>query len=287
MTTGQAPEAAFFFWHEMALYVGPVVPSDPHHHYGVELTLSLDGTLDAGVARGAQCDSLGGVLIGSNVQHQHRLHGRRMAQLTVGPLTAPGLALRAGLGRRSAGFLPIAAIEPFRAELDALAGSGDVNRARAVARSLIEQFSPAFPVSEADDRVLATINRLLGEFARNGPVAELAREAGLSESRLSHLFRRVVGLPVRTYRRWLRLRAGMVLGLAGWGLADAAHEAGFADQADFSRSCREAFGLPPSRITQRPTTVALGPVKATCSLMSSVAAMLAARASERTHSPRG
>ena len=44
-----------------------------------------------------------------------------------------------------------------------------------------------------DQPVLSTMNRLLGDFAVNAPVRDLARDAGLSESRFSHVFRRDVG----------------------------------------------------------------------------------------------
>lgn len=195
-----------------------------------------------------------------------------MAQLVVGPLTPAGTALRASLGQRSMGFVAPSRIEPFRESLSRLIGAPDRDRAYATARSVIDRFAAHSPARTADRRVLSTMNRLLGNFAVNAPVRDLARDAGLSESRFSHVFRRDVGVPLRTYRRWLRLRAGVVFGMAGWDLKDAAHEAGFADQADFSRTCREAFGVSPSTITQRPTAVVLGDAPAGCSLMSSLAA---------------
>lgn len=265
-------EAVFFFWHDMALYVGPVVPSDPHAHFCLELTLPLDGELDANLADGSRADGIGGALVGSNVAHRHRIRGRRMAQLIVGPLTRSGRALRAGLGRRPVGAISVEEAEPFRQDLAGLVDDGDLDRARVTAHSLVRHLSPIPPEPPADPRVLRTMQRLLGEFERNSPVRDLARQAGISESHLSHLFRRVVGVPVRTYRRWLRLRAGVILGMSGWDLSDAAHEAGFADQADFSRSCREAFGAPPSTITQRPISVFVGRAEPSCSLMSALSA---------------
>lgn len=78
-------------------------------------------------------------------------------------------------------------------------------------------------------------------------VDEAASAAGLSASRFQHLFTAEVGVPFRRYRGWQRLRNAIRIAAAGASLTEAAHAAGFADQAHFSRAFRSAFGAPPSR----------------------------------------
>ena len=78
-------------------------------------------------------------------------------------------------------------------------------------------------------------------------VSEAAAAAGLSASRFQHLFTREVGVPFRRYRAWHRLRAAIREVVGGSSLTAAAHAAGFADQAHFTRSFRRTFGAPPSR----------------------------------------
>lgn len=53
-------------------------------------------------------------------------------------------------------------------------------------------------------------------------------------------------MPLRSYRKWLRLIFGMESALRGHNLTEAAHEARFADQAHFSRTFSLAFGVSPS-----------------------------------------
>jgi AraC-like DNA-binding protein len=77
--------------------------------------------------------------------------------------------------------------------------------------------------------------------------AQAASAAGLSASRFQHLFTAEVGVPFRRYRLWQRLRAAIRAAAAGASLTDAAHAAGFADQAHFTRAFRRTFGAPPSR----------------------------------------
>ncbi len=94
------------------------------------------------------------------------------------------------------------------------------------------------------------ISRAVGELqsaTETVTVAEAAASAGLSASRFQHLFTREVGVPFRRYRAWHRLRAAIREAAGGSSLTTAAHAAGFADQAHFTREFRRTFGAPPSR----------------------------------------
>jgi AraC-like DNA-binding protein len=76
---------------------------------------------------------------------------------------------------------------------------------------------------------------------------------GLSASRLTHLFTSQVGIPLRRYVLWSRLRIAISRVQAGDDLTDAAHGAGFADSAHLTRTTRDMFGLPPSVLSRHVT----------------------------------
>ncbi|MFJ5489383.1 helix-turn-helix domain-containing protein, partial [Hansschlegelia beijingensis] len=78
-------------------------------------------------------------------------------------------------------------------------------------------------------------------------VPELARLCGLSASRLQHLFASEVGVPIRRYRAWSRMRGAIAEIVAGASFTQAAHAAGFADQAHFAHDFRRTFGAAASR----------------------------------------
>ncbi|MBH0779685.1 helix-turn-helix transcriptional regulator [Nocardia bovistercoris] len=78
--------------------------------------------------------------------------------------------------------------------------------------------------------------------------ADVARRVGLSPTRLSHLFAAQVGIPLRPYILWLRLRMAIVRVRCGDELTEAAHAAGFDDGAHFTRTCRRTFGLVPAAL---------------------------------------
>ncbi|BBX54550.1 MULTISPECIES: helix-turn-helix domain-containing protein [Mycolicibacterium] len=94
--------------------------------------------------------------------------------------------------------------------------------------------------------------RLLPALVAAGPVSgtKLAAQVGLSASRFTHLFTEQVGIPLRRYVLWSRLRIAITLVQGGDDLTGAAHGAGFADSAHLTRTTREMFGLPPSVLSR-------------------------------------
>lgn len=50
-------------------------------------------------------------------------------------------------------------------------------------------------------------------------------------------------MPLRSYRKWLNLVHGLEQALRGQNLTAAAHQAEFADQAHFSRTFMQMFGV--------------------------------------------
>ncbi len=70
---------------------------------------------------------------------------------------------------------------------------------------------------------------------------------GLSRAHLQALFVRDIGLPIRRLRLWRRLLVA-VAALARHDVTAAAHLAGFADLAHFSRTCRRMLGYTPTAL---------------------------------------
>ncbi|WP_225913414.1 helix-turn-helix domain-containing protein [Leptospira yasudae] len=108
---------------------------------------------------------------------------------------------------------------------------------------------------ERDPRIKQALKKISESIPENLPLEELTQSTGLSESRLMHLFKEEVGIPIRKYVQWLRIKT-CVLSLAkGNSLTVASHEAGFADQAHMSRTFREMFGLKPSLFLKNSSSV--------------------------------
>jgi AraC-like DNA-binding protein len=78
-------------------------------------------------------------------------------------------------------------------------------------------------------------------------LASRSHEAGLSPRQMRHTFARDVGLPMRAYLRWKRLRRAIAAVEKGASLSAAAASAGFADSAHLSRVFRDQFGMTPTQ----------------------------------------
>jgi AraC-like DNA-binding protein len=102
-----------------------------------------------------------------------------------------------------------------------------------------------------DLRIARALNALATDDRDASNATDVARDVGLSSSRFQHLFAQEVGVPFRRFRIWQRLRSGIGEIVAGSSFTEAAHAAGFADQAHFSRAFRQAFGAPASPSLRR------------------------------------
>ena len=78
----------------------------------------------------------------------------------------------------------------------------------------------------------------------------LAREVGLSESRLRDLFRKTLGCTLSQYARWAAAWKAVHLWKKGMTFTDVAHAVGFHDLAHADHALGETFGMSPSDLSR-------------------------------------
>jgi AraC-like DNA-binding protein len=100
----------------------------------------------------------------------------------------------------------------------------------------------------------ARVEAALEHLARDPDVAltALARAAGLSLDRLSHLVSEGTGMRLRRLALWSRLLHLLSTGSAHASVTRAAHAAGFADHAHLTRTYRRLLGRAPSEFRAPP-----------------------------------
>ena len=99
---------------------------------------------------------------------------------------------------------------------------------------------------ETDHRILRVCRYIDGLDEKKVSIKKLTELVHLSESRLSHLFKAQLGVPVRRYLLWVRLMDALKNAMQGKSLTNAAYDAGFSDSAHLSRTFRSMFGSSPS-----------------------------------------
>jgi AraC-like DNA-binding protein len=96
-----------------------------------------------------------------------------------------------------------------------------------------------------DSRVETALSFLRESPQHYGSIEALAEKVHLSPSRFAHVFKATVGVPVRRYVLWMKMRRALDLAIAGDSLTTAALSAGFADSAHLSRTVRAMMGIAP------------------------------------------
>jgi AraC-like DNA-binding protein len=99
-----------------------------------------------------------------------------------------------------------------------------------------------------EPRIQRALDFMKGRPELKAPLGLVAATVGLSEGRLAHLFKEQLGIPIRRYLLWLRLVHAIENLSENVSLTTAAHNAGFADSAHFTRTFRRMFGVTPSAL---------------------------------------
>ncbi|MCT7350698.1 MULTISPECIES: AraC family transcriptional regulator [Streptomyces] len=205
-------------------FTGAIGSSPLHAHACVQVLMVTAGEVVLADVYGGEATTRGEAVIPAGVRHEVRASpGARGVSTYVEPSASAGRTLAVRLAAadlpldRAAGWLAFAA--------------------------LVEQRSPQAPLHPRLARALR-----MGAQRSGGPpeLTELAAAVGISPSRLGHLFADQLGLAYPAWRRWMCLRRAVEAVRTGDTLTDAAHEAGFADSAHLSRTCRAMFGLTPT-----------------------------------------
>ncbi|MEM8932686.1 MAG: AraC family transcriptional regulator [Acidobacteriota bacterium] len=236
------PASSIALTWQWGLALTPGIATNRHRHHAIEIVIDASGATEAVVDDRHLIGS--GLVIGPRVPHSLPPTSTTRVSLLTGPLTPIGRCLSSFLDTRPARVLSRAWVDGLLARLPC--PSLDATH-RLLARS-VESFGRPSPLGGSDPRVLNALRILRRQLDQPSAVATLARSVHLSERRLCELFHRDVGMPVRSYRRWLRIRAGARLALRGSTLTTAAHAVGFTDLAAFSNAFKETLGFPPSTL---------------------------------------
>lgn len=107
-----------------------------------------------------------------------------------------------------------------------------------------------------DKRIAQTLTVLTQASWPTASLSQLASHVHLSPSRFSHLFKAQMGLPLKSYLRYLRFHHALPL-LGKQPLTDIALACGFSDSAHFSRECKSLFGINPKHLKKPITHIQL------------------------------
>jgi AraC-like DNA-binding protein len=99
-----------------------------------------------------------------------------------------------------------------------------------------------------DKRIEQVIRQIKASSGQHIHFDRLLELCGLSESRLIHLFKKEVGIPIRKYILWQKTNHAIRSISSGATIKHSAGQAGFTDAAHFNRTFVSMFGIVPSSL---------------------------------------
>ena len=257
---GTKAHGRILFWEGASAWIFSAPPgekypkTDYHAHHAVQLTFALTGRVDFDSDDGP----IGGVAIAVAPDARHSFEGTGLVvHLFVEPEGELGRAIMSSLfGHGSIAPIPTRGLgdllQRLRATFEDPRASDE--RLTAHAKDLIAAVAGASDQLRTHDpridKVIAWMSERLDEEALG--LGDAARVIGLSPGRARHLFVQQTGLPFKTYLLWLRLVRAVEIFAVGESLTEAAHGAGFADQAHLSRTFRRMFGIAAASLSIAP-----------------------------------
>jgi AraC-like DNA-binding protein len=244
------PSGRIFFFPAGALFVGEGLVNEPHRHFTASISFALTGPLRV-KTRSRDWWQTQGVAFAPNVEQAMDAPSGTVVILQIDPETEDYRRIAALFESSRVCELDEALCEKLvdraRPELD-----GGIPDPRRLWQSIVGALAvPGREAPRRDPRIDEMLKILKSCYLDPPPAAALARQVGLSEVRVVHLFSQQMGLPMRRYLLWLRLRSVIYSLALGQTLTEAAHAAGFADSAHMSRTFRGMFGLAPSLLLKQ------------------------------------
>lgn len=246
-----AGRGRILFWEGASLWIMEALPrpgatsntTDYHSHHAIQVTFPLGGQFELRTRKAA---IKGPAAVAPDASHIFEASGLN-ALLFIEPESEAGRAICAAFFHKAALVAipePLLAETIMRLEKAYSAAPKNEKLLEEIGRALVTRLAGLSSAKQPEPRVQKMIKFAASHLDDDITLAAAAQSAGLSASRARHLFVEQTGLAFRTYLLWLKITRAVGLVSKGKSLTAAAHEAGFADSAHFSRTFKRMFGIP-------------------------------------------
>jgi AraC-like DNA-binding protein len=224
--------------------------AQPHAHHAIQVTLAPDHPVRLRNAGSMEWRQERASIVLPHCPHQFDGDGRDVAMVFIEPETAAGRRLMARYGHADlAGIADAAVLDIARELLRLVDDRADDAVLVAGAKRIVDRLAGEVTVAATvDPRIARALEWMRSRLDSPIALAQAASVVHLSPGRFRHLFVAQTGISFRAYLLWARVGTAMVAAMAGESWTKAAQDAGFADSAHFSRTCRRMFGIAPSML---------------------------------------
>lgn len=234
-------------WKDRLIFTAPYIVSEPCSRPAVGILIGTDGDIAVAMPDGAVCSSRALLIAPHAARALAAKHG--CYSLILDPVHRLHRYLRCTL---LGGHHVLDIGDRLDGEILALAataarGLGSYRESYLVSEQIMQGLFPGTDdIQPIDTRVDAVADWLRMNVPKSIPMETLAQIAGLSPGRITHLFTEELGLSLRRYLMWIKMRRATELFARNESLTAIAHAIGFADSAHLSRVFKNYFALTPS-----------------------------------------
>lgn len=241
-----------FLWEGMYLFIGFGLETHSHNHHALQLAFTTDKPFLMKMKDG-EWGNYTSLMLASDCPHQCNASQSRIIFISVDPSSFIAKRLKEV-------FLKFSLFNILSGEttnnfindlLLLLINPNDYNSIRKLIFQFFAQLSGAESASShsvIDSRIEQAVQIIKNSHNRKITLEYIAQNVFISESRLVHLFKEQIGIPIRRYILWYRLNLAVKKIIDKKNLTEAAYSAGFSDAAHFSRTFSKVFGISPSTI---------------------------------------
>ena len=238
-------------WPYKAIYMGVSPDNDVHAHHAVQICIGLDKNISVQNYRTKMIHTGHCIVIFEDVPHKLFAQAGQIVVIYLEPEDRHNQQFLTALRQtRSDGIntLPLKG-KDLGSISQQLFTDVDIEKLwKTVNEAIGLVYSPSPSPRPEDKRVRAVIDIIASQRGCAIDMAFLSSKVFLSPSRLTHLFKQEVGIPISRFIVWWRVRAAIEQLSKSATLTEAAHASGFSDLPHMSKTFKQLFGFAPSSL---------------------------------------
>ncbi len=243
------------FWTGGYFHIGRVTDNVVHTHHAIQISIGIEGGFTVSTEESELRSH--GLLIGPDVPHCVNGGENQLGTLMIDAETTPAkLLVEKYLKGKTTHVLGKRVVTSVLASIPKFIryhGIQDCYQASEVIKYILGKLVDSSSENQrsVDSRIPAVLDFINNLEIKKVSTKTIARQVYLSETRLIHLFKNEIGIPIRRYLLWSRIQDAMKLMSKGTPITEAAYQAGFSDSAHLTRSVKKTYGVPPSVVFKK------------------------------------
>lgn len=234
-------------YNDILIFAGQHVVTKMHSHHAHEIIISFDSNVVLHMEDGSV--KARGLLLRKDISHATKVEGLALF-IYINPESKLGKRLSYILDENNVLKIEETVLEQIKGYITDLIKNeyNGSEIAMYLTTVLVKDITQIEKNYNPDLRINNVISYIKSNLNKPLDFKNLKDIACLSESRLIHLFKKEIGIPIRKYVLWCRVQEALKYFLKGHTLTQSAHLVGFSDVAHLTRTFVTMFGMNPSQI---------------------------------------